>query len=160
MENLEAIAYTAVGLAVLAILIAALALRSAHKSRQQLVIFRGSASESDILEASAQVAHRMDELVARINRQNDAITEAQLDLSVALRHTGLVRYNAFAEAGGQFSFSVAMLDDTASGIVISGIQGQTAGRVYAKSILNGESDNPLTPEEREAILIASQRGEK
>lgn len=160
MENLEAIAYTAVGLAVLAILIAALALRSAHKSRQQLVIFRGSASESDILEASAQVAHRVDELVARINRQNDAITEAQLDLSVALRHTGLVRYNAFAEAGGQFSFSLAMLDDTASGIVISGIQGQTAGRVYAKSILNGESDNPLTPEEREAILIASQRGKK
>lgn len=160
MENLEAIAYTAVGLAVLAILIAALALRSAHKSRQQLVIFRGSASESDILEASAQVAHRVDELVARINRQNDAITEAQLDLSVALRHTGLVRYNAFAEAGGQFSFSLAMLDDTASGIVISGIQGQTAGRVYAKSILNGESDNPLTPEEREAILIASQRSKK
>lgn len=160
MENTEVIAYAALAIAGFAILVAALALKSAHKSRQQLVIFRGSASESDILDASAQVAHRIDDLVSRINRQNDAITEAQLDLSVALRHTGLVRYNAFAEAGGQFSFSVAMLDDTASGIVISGIQGQSAGRVYAKSVISGDSDNPLTPEEREAILIASERSKK
>lgn len=157
MENLEVAAYTAIGIALFSLVVAGLALNSAHKSRKQLVIFRGSAEELDIIDSTANISNRLNEINGQLNHVSLQMTEAQQDLQVALRHTAVIRYNAFQEAGGQFSFSIALLDDNASGLVISGIQGASSGRVYAKSITNGESDNPLTPEEKQAILNASAR---
>jgi hypothetical protein len=157
VENLELIVYSAIALAFFSLILAGLALKSAQKSRKQLVIFRGSAEEVDIIESASMMSNRMDEINSHLYRISQEMAEAQQDLQVALRHTAIVRYNALQEAGGQFSFSIAMLDDFDSGIVISGIQGASTGRVYAKSILNGECESPLTPEEKQAILNASAR---
>lgn len=151
--------YIAIGAAIASLIIAFLALKSAQKSRQQLVVFRGAADELDILEATAQIAERIDETNQKIHNIAENLVEVKADLSVALRHTAIVRYNAFAEAGGQFSFSAAFLDDFNSGVIISGIQGGSSGRVYAKSVINGESEHPLTPEEKQALLNATARRE-
>jgi hypothetical protein len=155
--NLELIAYASIGLAVVSLLIAILALNSAQKSRRQLVLFRGSAEEVDILTASAQIADRIDETNLRIHNIAENLVEVKADLAVALRHTAIVRYNAFSEAGGQFSFSAAFLDDYNSGVIISGIQGGASGRVYAKAVINGESEHTLTPEEKQALANATAR---
>jgi hypothetical protein len=157
VENLEVTAYAAIAIAIFSLILAGLALNSAQKSRKQLVIFRGSADELDILDSTVNISNRLNDINGQLNQVAMQLVEAQQDLQVSLRHTAVVRYNAFQEAGGQFSFSIALLDDNDSGLVISGIQGASSGRVYAKSITNGESDNPLTPEEKQAILNASAR---
>lgn len=74
--------------------------------------------------------------------------------SLALRHVGVVRYDAFGDMGGRMSFSAALYDDNGDGLVISSINGRTETRTYAKTLIDLRSDNPLSPEEEKAIAAA------
>ncbi|MFC4812625.1 DUF4446 family protein [Paenibacillus sp. GCM10023250] len=67
---------------------------------------------------------------------------------------GIHRYNAFAERGSDFSFSVAFVNDDKDGMVLSGLHGRDNTFVYAKPVKEGQSAYTLTPEELEAINLA------
>jgi len=69
----------------------------------------------------------------------------------ALRHLAVVRYDAFADMGGQLSWSVALLDDSGHGVVLTSIHGRSDSRTYAKSISAWSCEQQLSPEEQEAI---------
>lgn len=69
----------------------------------------------------------------------------------ALRHLAVVRYDAFADMGGQLSWSVALLDDGGHGVVLTSIHGRSDARSYAKSVSGWTSDQQLSPEETQAI---------
>jgi Protein of unknown function (DUF4446) len=72
----------------------------------------------------------------------------------AVRHIGVVRYDAFQDMGGRMSFSAALFDDNGDGIVLSSINGRTETRTYAKSLVDLRSDHTLSPEEQQAIEAA------
>jgi len=76
------------------------------------------------------------------------------DVSQALRHVAVVRYDAFGDMGGRLSFSAAIIDDTGDGLVISSIHGRGESRAYAKGVVGGDADATLTPEERQALAAA------
>ncbi len=71
-----------------------------------------------------------------------------------LQHIGVVRFNPFADKGGDQSFVVAILDAHADGVVLSGLHTRMDSRVYAKPIVGGTSNYALTEEEKEAITRA------
>lgn len=72
----------------------------------------------------------------------------------ALRHLGIVRYDAFSDVGGRLSWSVALLDDHGDGVVLTSIHGRSEARSYAKSIAGWTCDQPLSPEEQDAVTSA------
>ena len=72
----------------------------------------------------------------------------------ALRHVGVVRYDAFGDMGGRLSFSAALFDDEGNGLVISSINGRSETRTYAKPLVDLRSDHTLSPEEEDAIRLA------
>ncbi len=72
----------------------------------------------------------------------------------SFRHLGIVRYDAFADTGGRLSWSVALLDDSGSGVVLTAIHGRSEARSYAKSISDWTSSQPLSPEEEGAVAAA------
>jgi hypothetical protein len=72
----------------------------------------------------------------------------------ALRHVGVVRYDAFGDMGGRLSFSAAVFDSRGDGLVISSINGRSETRTYAKALTGWESDHNLSPEEQQAIREA------
>lgn len=76
------------------------------------------------------------------------------DISQALRHVAVVRYDAFGDMGGRLSFSAAIIDDTGDGLVMSSIHGRGESRTYAKGVVGGDADATLTPEERQALAAA------
>lgn len=127
---------------------------TARKARKQLAIFRGTATEEDILDAGLAQVERVDELVEKVSKLGQSVAVAQRDLAAALRHLAVVRYNATGDMGGQFSFSLAILDDAANGIVITSIQSHNSSRVYSKTVFAGNSETPLSPEEVQAIANA------
>jgi hypothetical protein len=49
---------------------------------------------------------------------------------------------------------VALLDDTADGVVLSSIHGRSESRTYAKGVKAGQSEQSLSPEEQQAIELA------
>jgi hypothetical protein len=69
----------------------------------------------------------------------------------ALRHLAVVRYDAFGDMGGRLSWSVALVDDAGTGIVLTSIHGRSDARTYAKNVTGWTSDQQLSPEEQEAI---------
>jgi hypothetical protein len=72
----------------------------------------------------------------------------------ALRHLAVVRYDAFGDMGGHLSWSLALLDDGGHGVVLTSIHGRSEARTYAKSISAWACEQPLSPEEEEAIANA------
>lgn len=71
-----------------------------------------------------------------------------------IHKVGVVRYNPFGDIGGDQSFSIAMLDYSDSGVVVSSLYSGEGTRVYAKPISKGGSKYHLTEEEEEAIKKA------
>ena len=72
----------------------------------------------------------------------------------ALRHLAVVRYDAFGDMGGHLSWSLALLDDSGHGVVLTSIHGRSEARTYAKNISGWASEQQLSPEEEEAISSA------
>ncbi|MCU0301126.1 MAG: DUF4446 family protein [Candidatus Nanopelagicales bacterium] len=72
----------------------------------------------------------------------------------ALRHVALVRYDAFADVGGRLSHSVAILDDTGSGLVLTTLAGKSDVRTYVRAVSAGAGEAPLSVEEQQAVSAA------
>ncbi|GEP35466.1 hypothetical protein NSZ01_32340 [Nocardioides szechwanensis] len=75
----------------------------------------------------------------------------------SLRHVAVVRYDAFADMGGHLSWSLALLDDGGNGVVLTSIHGRSDARSYAKNVAAWSAEQPLSPEEDEAIAHARPR---
>ena len=72
----------------------------------------------------------------------------------ALRHLAVVRYDAFGDMGGHLSWSLALLDDSGHGVVLTSIHGRSEARTYAKNITAWTCEQQLSPEEQEAVTHA------
>lgn len=101
-----------------------------------------------ILEGHGKSLQRLEAAVRSLNSTDKG--QQQL-IEGAVRHVGLVRYDAFEDVGGRLSFSCALLDDHGDGVVVTSINGRQDTRVYAKPIQGGKSGYNLSVEEEEAI---------
>lgn len=75
-------------------------------------------------------------------------------LSQSLRHIAVVRFDAVDDVSRGESWSLALLDDAGDGVVLTSLLGRGDPSTYAKNIRGGESDLPLTQEERQAVDYA------
>ena len=82
------------------------------------------------------------------------VAALRLENAGALRHLAVVRYDAFGDMGGHLSWSLALLDDSGDGVVLTSIHGRSDSRTYAKSITAWTCEQQLSPEEDEAIAHA------
>jgi hypothetical protein len=82
------------------------------------------------------------------------LTTVEGRLDGAVTHHGLVRYDAYNEMSGRQSTSIALLDSSASGIVLSSIHHRDQARLYAKRVQDGRGELELSPEEQEAVRLA------
>ncbi len=76
---------------------------------------------------------------------------------LALRQPEVLRYDAFGDMGGRLSWSLALVDEAGTGVVLTSIHGRSDARSYAKSLVDWESDQPLSPEEDAVIASARAR---
>ena len=67
---------------------------------------------------------------------------------------GLIRFDAFEDAGGAQSFALALVDDDGDGVVLSSLHSRPTTRVYVKAIRRGVADAPLSAEEARALQDA------
>jgi hypothetical protein len=86
-----------------------------------------------------------------------ALTQLKSDSNFAVQKLGLVRFNPFSDGGGNFSFSLVLLDAHNTGAVITSMYGREQNRIYTKKITNGKSDTQLTEEEQQAIILAQNK---
>jgi hypothetical protein len=93
--------------------------------------------------------------VADVAERIDArLLTVEHTLRGVIAHRALVRYDAYNEMSGHQSMSIALLDETQSGIVLSSIHHRDQARLYAKQVYGGRSELELSPEEAEAVRLA------
>lgn len=152
MGEADAIAVVAVCLAAVALLVSMLLLARLARLTRSLDWLTGS----DERGAFARQQAAFDILRRDVNATRNDLVAARADLSDALRHVAIVRYDAFADQGGRLSFSAALLDDAGDGLVLTSINARSETRSYAKGVKAGGSEHALSPEEQQAIEFATR----
>jgi hypothetical protein len=87
----------------------------------------------------------------------DEVERLRRQSAGALRQPVIVRYDAFGDMGGRMSWSMALVDEAGTGVVLTSIHGRSDARSYAKSLQQWSSEQPLSPEEEKALALARGR---
>ena len=146
----------AAGLAALALIVClVLAARIGRLHRAYNSLVAGD-EKATFVDAVRRQAASMDAVRSDVATLRTDLGAARADLSDALRHVAVVRYDAFGDMGGRMSFSAALLDDAGDGLVLTSINGRSETRTYAKGVKGGASDHTMSPEEQQAIAYATR----
>jgi hypothetical protein len=127
------------------------------RSDQRAVL--GERREDLVSHAAAlqsQFASLNDYVTDLAERLDQRVAAAEQRLDGAIAYSSLVRYDAYGEMSGRQSTSIALLDSTCSGVVLSSIHHRDQARIYVKQINDGQGELELSPEESEAIKLALQ----
>lgn len=150
----DALVITGLVVGVLALVLAAAALLALRRLRRDVTLL---AADDDAPSFVTAVARKTDEVRALRTEVDDLaalLARTRSELSDALRHVSVVRYDAFGDMGGRLSFSAAMLDDGGDGLVLTAIHGRSETRSYIKGVKGGTSAASLSPEEQQAVSYA------
>lgn len=94
------------------------------------------------------------ELEEKVDTLQGDLAEFKKSMRKAVSKVGIVRFNPFGDAGGDQSFTIALLDEDNNGFVVTSHYLQEHNRVYGKPLLDGKSEYTLSKEEEEAIKKA------
>jgi hypothetical protein len=151
------VALAAAAVALLAIGLSVVLYRQLRRLRadQQVVLGEKGAdlvSHAVAIDASFRTLHDyVTDVIARLDARV-GVAEKRLDGAIA--HCGLIRYDAYNEMSGRQSTSIALLDSSRSGVVLSSIHHRDQARLYAKQVSAGKGELRLSPEEEEALRLA------
>jgi hypothetical protein len=144
------IAIAAAALAVVAVALA-LGLRARLRrvrAAQEAVLGSGS---GDLVDFAVSLQGRIDDLNPYVDEVSAALGRLDRRLDATVSRLGVVRYDAYENTGGHQSASVALLDASRTGVVLSAIQGRDYARIYIKELDDGRAAVSLSPEEQDAV---------
>jgi Protein of unknown function (DUF4446) len=160
VSRTETALYTAVGAAVavgvlLLVVLYLLVLLRRMRRDQRLIVGEGT---RDLVEYAAGLLARVEGVEKRAGAVETAVHAATERVDGCFQRRSLLRYDALEGSGGKQSATIAVLDATGSGLVLSAIQGRDYARIYIKDVSSGASDIELSPEESQAIEHATRLG--
>ena len=120
----------------------------AIRSAQQALLGRGS---SDLVDFAVSLQGRLDETHRNLDELASGISRLDRRVDGVVSRVAVVRYDAYESTGGHQSASIALLDASRTGIVLSAIQGRDYARIYIKELDRGRASVALSPEEQEAV---------
>ena len=152
-----AVAIAAAAVAALGLVVALLLWRRIARVQAAQAAVLGGGRGGDLLEFVVSLQTRVDDLHRAVDEVAAALSRVDRRVDGAVTNTAVVRYDAYEGTGGQQSASVAMLDATRTGTVVTAIQGRDYARIYVKDLDRGRSSVALSPEEQEAVERAMSR---
>ena len=158
-SGLMAIAAIAIALTSLVVGIV-LAVKLRRLKADQTVLL-GSGEPKDVVAEVSEGRRVLSGLANSIEQTNTAVESRFDSIDVALSRSvsgfSLVRYDAYDEASGRQSVSIALVDSTGSGVVLSSLVRRESARMYARLVGEGNDESALSPEELEAVESARER---
>jgi hypothetical protein len=143
-----AIGAAAAGTVAVAVALFALVMLRRARAAQRVLLAGGT---QDLVDFAVSLQARIDDLHGSVDEVAGGLGRVNRRVDDCLQRSSIVRYDAYEEAGGHQSASVAFLDASRSGIVLSAIQGRDYARIYVKELDHGRSPVALSPEEQAAV---------
>jgi len=151
-------ALAAGAVAVLALLLVLVLLFKLRRVRGAQTTVLGTSGERDLVTHAENLEIGFAELKTFVERTfeqlQDRLTGGERRIDRSISRTAVVRYDAYGEMSGRQSSSMALLDDTGTGVVLSSILHRDQARMYVKGVRDGRAEIELSPEEDEAIRTA------
>lgn len=144
------LAIGAVAAAGVAIAVAVWAVVQLRRARAAQAVLLGGGTQ-DLVDFAVSLQGRIDDLHGSVDEVAGGLGRVDRRVDGCLQKASIVRYDAYEESGGHQSASVAFLDASRSGIVLSAIQGRDYARIYVKELDQGRPSVALSPEEQEAV---------
>ena len=113
--------------------------------------------KSDLVDFAVSLQGRIDDLHRAVDEVAAGLVRVDRRADESVRNISIVRYDAYEDAGGNQSASLAVLDSRRTGVVVSAIQGRDYARIYMKELDRGRPSVALSPEEAEAVERAMSR---
>jgi hypothetical protein len=113
--------------------------------------------KSDLVDFAVSLQGRIDDLHRAVDEVAAGLVRVDRRTDESVRNISIVRYDAWEDAGGNQSASLAVLDSQRTGVVVSAIQGRDYARIYMKELDRGRPSVALSPEEAEAVERAMSR---
>jgi hypothetical protein len=146
----EVVAVAAIAVALAAAVVATLALQTLRRVRESQKVLLGGA-KGDLVDFAVSLQTRIDDLHTAVDEVAAGLARVDRRVDGALARTSIVRFDAYEGTGGHQSASVALLDSSRTGVVLSAIQGRDYARIYLKELDRGKAAVALSPEEQEAV---------
>jgi hypothetical protein len=124
-----------------------LTLRRVRRAQKTLL----AGGTGDLVDFAVSLQTRIDDLHRAVDEVGGRVGRVDARIDGTVSKTAIVRYDAYENSGGHQSASVAMLDSSRTGVVLSAIQGRDYARIYVKELDRGRASVALSPEEQEAV---------
>ncbi len=144
------IAIGAILISIAAVVVAVLVLRELGRVRSAQKVLLGGET-SDLVDFVVSLQGRIEDLHSAVDEIAAAVARVDRRVDASFSRSSIVRYDALEGTGGQQSASVALLDSSRSGVIVSAIQGRDYARVYVKELERGRAAVALSPEEQQAV---------
>jgi len=153
------VALGAAAVALVALVVALVALLRLRRVRADQATVLGGSRPQDLVAHAAELDRQFQALHAYVEdvagRLDGRLSSAEGRIDRTLSQRSLVRYDAYNEMSGRQSTTIALLDAERSGLVLSSIAHRDQARVYVKQVVGGRGELQLSPEEEEAVRLAS-----
>ncbi len=149
------IAIAAGAVAVLALVVALVLHLRLRRVRAAQLTLQGSGG-GDLVDFAVSLQGRVDGLHRAIDDVTATLGRLERRVDATVSRLAVVRYDAYENTGGHQSASVALLDASRTGVVLTAIQGRDYARIYIKELDAGRAAVSLSPEEQQAVERAMQ----
>jgi uncharacterized protein DUF4446 len=122
------------------------------RKAQKVVI---GSTGADLVEYAMSLLARVEQAEGTAGSAQAAVQALAGRVDGCFERRALYRYDALEGAGAKQSVTIALMDSTRSGYLLSAIQGRDYARIYIKDIHNGLSDVELSPEEKRVLAEAT-----
>ena len=157
-ETLSVISIATATVAVLVLLLCAFLTWKLLSIRRAQQIVLGEGKTGDIVSHGATLQREFSALNQHVEDVFEEFSkrcdDIELELKRSITRHAVVRYDAYGELTGQQSTSLALLDESNTGLVLSSIHHRDHARLYVKRVFEGEGEVIFSPEEQHVIKLA------
>lgn len=109
-------------------------------------------AERDIRKKFEEVLDDIGAFKKDLGEVKSKVAELEKLGQIHIQKVALLRYNPYEDTGGDQSFTLALLDDLGTGIVVTSLHARSGTRVFAKPVLEGKSGKYQFSKEEEQVV--------
>lgn len=111
--------------------------------------------ERDIRKKFEEVLKEVGNFKGDLEQVKNKLAEVENQGQLHIQKAALSRYNPYEDTGGNMSFSLSLLDNKGTGIVVTSLHARSGTRIFAKPVTAGKAEKfKFSKEEEEVIKIA------
>ena|SRR3989344_9240999 len=108
--------------------------------------------ERDIRKKFEELLKTVEDFNKNLSNLDGKVANLNIEGLQHIQKVELLRFNPYDDTGGNISFTVCLLDDKGSGVVITSLHARSGTRVFAKEVTLGKSSQYELSKEEELVI--------